>query len=58
MRLFYSMSNVCPKDIVKLRADFCFLPPISTLRGEGVWNFQRSQWSEEMEVKKLLFCPG
>lgn len=51
------MSNVCPNDTVKLRAAFCFLPPVSALRGEGVWNFQRSQQREEMEVKKLLFCP-
>ena len=58
MLLSYSISNVCPKDIVRLRADFCSLLPMSTLRDEGVWNFQRSQGSEEREVKRLLFCPG
>ena len=52
------MSNLCPKDILKLRADFYFLLPVSTQRVEGVWNFQRSQQSEEMKVKQLLFCPG
>ena len=40
--ILFSISNACPKGIVRLRADFCSLPPMSTLRGEEVWNFQRS----------------
>ena len=49
---------MCPKDIVRLRADFCSLLPILALRG-GVWNFQINQGSkEEREARRFLFYPG